>query len=148
MKVSDAMTSEVIAVGTGDSLREAVAKMTIHNVAQVSVLNDDGGLAGIITVRDVMMPLYPDQGDYVHDSVRSHDFEDMETNYAKVMKMAVTDVMTANPITVSSDDPVLKATSYMGLKNLRRIPVVDAGKQVGVLSIENVNSALFISNAG
>jgi len=59
--------------------------------------------------------------------------------------MKAGDVMTANPITVSSDDAVLKAASYMGLRNLRRIPVVNAGKQVGILSIENINNALFLN---
>jgi CBS domain-containing protein len=62
-----------------------------------------------------------------------------------MLKMKVADVMTANPVTVSSSDSVLKAASFMGLKNLRRIPVVNDGKQVGILSIENINNALFLN---
>lgn len=145
MKVREAMSSEVVSLSKDDTLHQAVAQMVMHNSAQVTVADGDGKLIGIVTVRDVMMPLYPDQGDYVHDSLHARDFEAMEENYGKVLDMKVGDVMTANPVSVSPDDSVLKAASFMGLKNLRRIPVVNDGKQVGILSIENINNALFLN---
>jgi len=145
MKVSEAMSSEVVSVAKDDTLKVAVSKMVMHNCPQVTVADADGNLVGIVTVRDVMLPLYPDHGEYVHDNIHARDFEEMEDNYAKVLDMTAGDVMTANPITVASDDAVLKAASYMGLKNLRRIPVVNDGKQTGILSIENINNALFLN---
>jgi len=145
MKVFEAMSSEVISVVRDDSLKTAVSKMVMHNCPQVTVEDSDGNLIGIVTVRDIMMPLYPEQGEYVHDSLHARDFEAMENNYGKVLEMTAGEVMTANPITVSSDDSVLKAASYMGLKNLRRIPVVNDGKMAGILSIENINNALFLN---
>jgi CBS domain-containing protein len=51
--------------------------------------------------------------------------------------------MTRNPLTVGSCDPILEAASYMGLKNFRRIPVVDKDKLVGMLSIGDINRGLF-----
>ncbi len=145
MKVRMPMSSEVVSVSKDDTLHTAVAKMVMHNCAQVTVADNDGNLIGIVTVRDVMMPLYPGQGDYVHDSLHARDFEAMEENYGKVLEMKAGDVMTANPVNVSPDDSVLKAASFMGLKNLRRIPVAEDGKQVGILSIENINNALFLN---
>ncbi|MFC1542608.1 CBS domain-containing protein [Pseudomonadota bacterium] len=145
MKVSQVMSSEVVSVSKDETLKAAVSQMVMHNCAMVTVADDDGHLIGIVTVRDIMLPLYPDQGEYVHDSLHARDFEAMEENYGKVLEMKVADVMTANPVTVSSSDSVLKAASFMGLKNLRRIPVVDDGAMVGILSIENINNALFIN---
>jgi len=55
-------------------------------------------------------------------------------------------VMTPNPMTVYSDMPVLKAASFMGLKNLRRIPVVDDGKLTGIVSIGDINRGMFIEH--
>ncbi len=145
MKVRDAMSSEVVSISKSDTLHTAVSQMVMHNCAQVTVADDDGKLIGIVTVRDVMLPLYPEQGEYVHDSLHARDFEAMEENYTKVLAMTAGDVMTANPVHVSPDDSVLKAASFMGLKNLRRIPVAVDGKQVGILSIENINNALFLN---
>jgi CBS domain-containing protein len=51
--------------------------------------------------------------------------------------------MSQNPLTVAPHDPVLEAASYMGLKNLRRMPVVDKGTRVGMLSIGDINRGLF-----
>jgi len=145
MKVREAMSTEVVSLSRDDTLHKAVSQMVMHNCPQVTVADADGKLIGIVTVRDVMMPLYPEQGDYVHDSLHARDFEAMEENYAKVLDMKVGDVMTANPVSVSPEDSVLKAASFMGLKNLRRIPVVADGKQAGMLSIESINNALFLN---
>lgn len=145
MKVSEAMSSEVVSLSKNDTLHKAVARMVMHNCPLVTVADDAGKLIGIVTVRDIMMPLYPDQGDYVHDSLHARDFEAMEENYGKVLEMKLADVMTVNPVSVSPNDSVLKAASFMGLKNLRRIPVVTEGRQVGILSIESINNALFLN---
>jgi len=82
----------------------------------------------------------------VHDSLGARDFEGMEEGYNKVLEKTVSDVMTANPVSVSADDPILKALSFMGLRNLRRIPVVDGSKLVGVVTIEAINGAMFIEH--
>ena len=55
----------------------------------------------------------------------------------------VEEIMSQNPLTVTTQDPVLEAASYMGLKNFRRMPVVDKGTLVGMLSIGDINRGLF-----
>ena len=60
--------------------------------------------------------------------------------------MKVEDVMSRNPLTVRPDDPVLEVASYMGLKNFRRIPVVeDKGRLVGMVTIADINRGLFFA---
>ena len=51
--------------------------------------------------------------------------------------------MSLNPLTVTPRTPVLEAASYMGLKNFRRIPVVDKGVLVGMVSVGDINRGLF-----
>ena len=69
----------------------------------------------------------------------------MEEGYPDVMKKPVSDIMTKNPLTVSPQDPILQAASYMGLKHFRRIPVEENGKLVGMISIGDQNRGLFFS---
>jgi len=145
MLVRDVMTSGVKAVKKEDTLRKVVIDMIQRHCGSVPVIGDDGELVGIVTLRDVLLPLYPNYGEYIHDNVHSRDFEEMQDGYPTVMKMTAGEVMTANPFTVSPEEPILKAASYMGLKNLRHIPVAEDGKLKGVVTIGDINQALFFS---
>lgn len=48
--------------------------------------------------------------------------------------MRMRDVMTKNPITVGSETPIAEAKRIMKEKNIRRLPVVDKGKLVGIVT--------------
>jgi CBS domain-containing protein len=144
MLVHDVMSTGVVTAKKTDTVRSVVVKMLGRNCGAIPVVEDDNRLVGMVTVRDVMLPLYPNYGDYIHDNVRSRDFIEMEEGYPEVLTKKVEEIMSANPLTVSPNDPVLQAASYMGLKNFRRIPVVEKGKLVGIVSIGNINRSLFL----
>jgi CBS domain-containing protein len=143
MLVHEVMSTGVVTARKTDTVRSAVIKMLSRHCASVPVIEDDGHLVGIVTLRDVLLPLYPNYGDYIHDNVHSRDFVEMEEGYPEVLAKKVEEVMSVNPMTVSPSDPVLQAASYMGLKNFRRIPVVERGKLVGIVSVGDVNRGLF-----
>ena len=143
MLVHEVMSTGVVTARKTDTVRSAVIKMLSRHCASVPVIEDDGRLVGIVTLRDVLLPLYPNYGDYIHDNVHSRDFVEMEEGYPEVLAKKVEDVMSINPMTVSPNDPVLQAASYMGLKIFRRIPVVERGKLVGIVSVGDVNRGLF-----
>ncbi|MDX8405375.1 MAG: CBS domain-containing protein [Mariprofundus sp.] len=146
MKVSDVMTHGSLNCKAGDTLHDATQKMVMRRCGSLPVVDDEDAnkLIGIITIRDTMMPLYPNFGEYIHDASSARDFEEMEENYKRVMCMKVKEVMTPNPMSVRPDMPVLKAASFMGLKNLRRMPVEEDGKLVGMVSIGDINRGMFI----
>lgn len=52
--------------------------------------------------------------------------------------MKIRDVMTWNVITVSGDTPIMEARKIMEVHNVRRLPVVDRGKLVGMVSKERI----------
>jgi acetoin utilization protein AcuB len=52
--------------------------------------------------------------------------------------MKVRDVMTWNVVTVSSDTPIMEARKIMDAHNIRRLPVIDKGKLVGMVSKERI----------
>jgi len=97
----------------------------------------------MVILRGVFLPLYPNYGDYIHDNVHSRNFVEMEEGYPEALGRKVEEIMSQNPLTVTPQDPVLEAASYMGLKNFRRMPVVDKGTLVGMLSIVGINRGLF-----
>jgi len=143
MVVRDVMSTGVLTVKKTDTVRSVVMKMLNRDCGAIPVVGEDNNLLGMVTVRDVMLPLYPNYGDYIHDSVHSRDFVEMEEGYPAVLAKKVEEVMSINPLTVTPGDPILQAASYMGLKNFRRIPVVEKGRLVGMVSIGDINRGLF-----
>jgi len=55
--------------------------------------------------------------------------------------MRIRDVMTRDPITVDSDTLILDALRIMREKNIRRLPIVDKGKLVGIVTQKDLNEA-------
>jgi CBS domain-containing protein len=143
MIVRDVMATGVLYARPSDEVRSVVTKMLSRHCGAVPVVDDDHALLGMVAVRDVLLPLYPNFGDYVHDNVHSRNFLDMEEGYVAVLAKKVEEVMSRNPRTVSPEDPVLKAASLMGVHNFRRMPVVEDGQLVGMVSIGDINRGLF-----
>jgi len=147
MRVHDVMSTGIVTALKSDTVRSVVVKMMNRNCGAIPVVEVDGRLVGMVTLRDVLLPLYPNYGDYLHDNVHSRDFVEMESGYPEVLGRKVEEIMTPNPLTVGPGDPILEAASYMGLKNFRRIPVVDRQTLVGMLSIGDINRGLFFESA-
>ena len=146
MQVRDLMTTGVLTVHETDDVQAVVTKMLNRQCGAIPVIEGDMALVGLVAIRDILLPLYPNCGDYIHDNIQGRDFVEMEGGYAALMSRQVAQIMTRKPFTVAPDDPVLKAASYMGLKHLRRIPVVDNARLVGMISISDINRGLFLAH--
>ena len=123
MLVQDVMSTGVVTARRNDSVRAVVTKMLSRHCGAIPVVEDGEVLIGMVTLRDVLIPLYP--------------------NYADVLSQRVEEVMSVNPLTVSPRTPVLEAASYMGVKNFRRMPVVEKQALVGMVSVGDINRGLF-----
>ncbi len=143
MLVHEVMSTGLVTAKKTDTVRSVVIKMMNRQCGAIPVVEGDNQLVGMVTLRDVLLPLYPNYGDYIHDNVHSRNFVEMEDGYSEGLAGKVEEIMSQNPLTVAPHDPVLEAASYMGLKNFRRIPVVDKGRLVGMVSIGDINRGLF-----
>ncbi|MGA2367826.1 MAG: CBS domain-containing protein [Dehalococcoidia bacterium] len=52
--------------------------------------------------------------------------------------MKIKDIMTWNVVTVTSDTPIMEARKVMETHKIRRVPVVDKGKLVGVVTLDRI----------
>lgn len=113
----DQKPTRVISVRPDDKVVTALALMRDNRVRAVLVL-DDARLAGIVTQGDCAIKvLLPGL--------------DAKITFIK-------DVMTANPMTVKLADPLEACMGLMVERTFRHLPVVDAGKVVGVVSIGDI----------
>jgi CBS domain-containing protein len=74
MLVHEVMSTGLVMVKRTDTIRSAVMKMMNRHCGSLPVVEGDNQLVGMVTLRDVLIPLYPNYGDYIHDNVHSRSF--------------------------------------------------------------------------
>jgi len=142
MLVKEIMTGSPRTVTPETGLLEVVSLMCLYRYSGLPVIAD-GKMVGFIAEKDVLHKLFPTLEDMMEDGLGSADFNGMMGKYRDVVNLKVRDLMTTNVISVSPDDHVLKAASTMVRNRFRRIPVAEAGKLVGIMSLGDVHKALF-----
>jgi CBS domain-containing protein len=126
------------------SVREAAIQMCFNKISGMPVINDNRDIVGVISEKDILHKMYPGVHEFMQDGVFS--FEDLETEYRDIINLRVEEIMTGRVFTVSPEIPVLRAASIMFLNKIRRIPVAEGKKLVGIISIGDVHKALFKKN--
>ena len=104
----------LIQVRSGDMVVDALFQMRNNKVRSVLVL-DDGVLVGIVTQGDCAIKVLLPGLD------------------AKITP--VSHIMTQNPVTVSPEDLLENCMYMMVTRGFRHLPVLNAGKVIGVISI-------------
>ena len=112
MKVKDLMTSDPAKVGPDDVIAKAATLMKQEDCGAIPVVRD-GMLIGIITDRDIT----------IRGVAAGRD--------AKTTK--VSEIMSADPITIGPDADIAEAATLMAKSQVRRLPVVDKGQLLGIL---------------
>jgi CBS domain-containing protein len=107
----------LIHVRSGDMVVEALRQMRDNRVRSVLVIDDDV-LVGIVTQGDCAIKVLLPGLD--------------------AKQTPVGQVMTGKPVTVKPDDPLDGCMAMMAERGFRHLPVLDAGKVVGVISIGDV----------
>ena len=106
--------SEVLTVEASTTVREAVALLAERKIGALPVVSG-GAVAGIMSERDIIYCLKSDG--------------------AAVLDWPVDRIMTAPAITVETDQQIMSALSLMTRRRIRHLPVVEAGRIVGIVSI-------------
>lgn len=115
MKVRDLMNPHVVCLSTTDSTALAARLLSRHNVGSVPVCTSDGRLRGIVTDRDIVLRCIAAEEDPAQTPVR--------------------EIMTRGCYTVGPEDDCRQATRIMATRQIRRLPVVEGGRLVGMLSL-------------
>ena len=118
MLVKDVMTRNVISVSRDTPLREAAEIMSDNHIGCL-VVKTGGKVSGIITDRDILI--------FIADS--SHRNIDL---------YKVKDAMTDYVITVRPDNPIEKAVKLMTDNRIKKIPVVDDERLVGIITMSDI----------
>jgi CBS domain-containing protein len=122
IKAKELMNMSVVVISKDEDICEAMRMMALNNITGLPVIRDDGTLVGIITEKDVLMLL-------------CENLDDVKTDHP-VGK--VEDFMTRNVICFTPEDDVSDIAECLSLNNFRRVPILDDGKLVGIISRRDV----------
>jgi CBS domain-containing protein len=113
--------NQIFSVAPGDSVLRAIEIMATRHVGALLVMNE-GALLGIISERDYARKV-------ILKSRSSHD-------------TPVSDIMTSPAVSVTPDDTVHRCMQLMTEGRFRHLPVLKAGRVVGMLSIGDLVKAV------
>ncbi|MGW4484692.1 CBS domain-containing protein [Amycolatopsis sp. NPDC004368] len=121
MRIADLLRTKGAAVATvapGTTVTELLAGLARHNVGAMVVVTPEGGIAGIVSERDVVRRLN-EHGPTVLDG-------------------PVADIMTKLVASAGPEDSVDALSVLMTERRIRHVPVLDDGRLAGIVSIGDV----------
>jgi CBS domain-containing protein len=146
--VRDIMDSNPATVQRDTPVEEVVTLLRKHGLPGVPVVDGHGRCVGIVTEADMVLP--DDQGDlhiphYINlfgGTVFLEPLGRFEQRLRKAFASTAEDMMTRDPDTVGPDTSVKEAARLIHETGHNRLPVVEDGRLVGVVTRLDVLGAL------
>lgn len=126
MKVKDCMCQNVCTCKPNASISDVAKLMGENHIGCVPVCDDIGGVVGVLTDRDILLRTVAC---------------DKDSNTTKA-----SDIMTTNVKWCSSETDIKDASKMMCDCQVKRIPIVDNNRIVGIITLGDIASNKDISN--
>ncbi|MCB0075994.1 MAG: CBS domain-containing protein [Anaerolineales bacterium] len=127
MRLADVMTDEVFFLTPTDSVQQAAAAMRDLNVGIVPICDDEQRLLAVVTDRDLALRVLAE---------------------GKDGSTPLDEVASADPVAGQKEWEVSSAIEIMSEKQIRRLPVVEGGKLIGIVSLGDISVHGTTSGAG
>lgn len=138
MKVCDVMQIDVVAIPAG-SPYETVARILHQNgKSGAPVVDVDGGLIGTVSEKDLFRILYPHYRSYYEHPECYADLEERELKINEIRNHPVELFMSREVVTISPNAPVMRAGAIMLARGINRLPVVENGRVIGIVSRSDI----------
>jgi CBS domain-containing protein len=118
MKVSEIMTTDITVAERDTTVEEIATFMRDENVGAIPIVDEDNSLEGIVTDRDIVIRCI--------------------ANGRDPAECTAEDIMSDDCQSVDPETDVEEAARMMAEKQIRRLPIVEDGELVGMLSIGDV----------
>ena len=118
MVVKELMTSGVVTVEPNSSAALAARLLARHNVGALPVCGPDGRLRGMVTDRDIILRCVAPEDDPAQTMVK--------------------DIMSRGCAFAAPDMDCAQAGALMARSQVRRLPVVEGGRVVGILALSDL----------
>lgn len=147
MRVADVMSERVFKVRPETTVAEVAQLLVERQISAVPVVDAEDRVIGIITERDLMRRVEigtvpPPAGEAAGFAERTS----RAAAYVKAHGTTAGEIMTPKVLTVTKETPLLDVADLMEKWRIKRVPVVEADRLVGIISRLDLVRALCIQN--
>ncbi len=145
MKARDIMSTNLVTISPEATIENAARLMADENISGIPVINNEGEMVGMISEGDLLgkhkqisPPAYIEfLGGIFFTESQDKYFEDIKRHVATHVK----DLMTEKVISINPDTPLEEIATIMFENKIKRLPVLEDGELVGIVSRADVVKA-------
>jgi CBS-domain-containing membrane protein len=146
MKASDVMVRDVITVKPEATAQEVAVLLLKNRISGLPVVDAGGKLIGIVTEGDLLHRT--EAGTDVRRSLLASLFtskESLAAEFVKSHSRKVSDIMTRNVVVAPPATSLRDIATLLEKNGIKRVPIIDDGKLVGIVSRANLIQALAVA---
>lgn len=140
------MNTEVITILSGTPYREVERMLREKNISGAPVVDEQGNVIGLVSEKDLFRVLYPFYRSFYENPELYSDFEEREHKAGDVADHPVERFMSSKVWSIEPDIPLMRAGAIMLARGIHRMPVMESGKLVGIITRRGVYRAVFEMN--
>lgn len=146
MQAQDVMTTEVTTIAADATVQEAARRMLERRISALPVMDGKNRLIGIVSEGDLVRRA--ELGTDIERSWWLRAFaEDVVRDYLNTHGGSVSNVMTSPAVSVEPATPLREVARLLEKHRIKRVPVLEAGRLVGILSRADLVRQLAVAPA-
>jgi len=143
MNVSDIMRTQVFFLSPSDTVMHAARELIVNDVESALVRDDDGKVVGLVSERDLLQAVLPNISELM-EAGGVRDFNDILELCRSHSEVRIEAIMTTALQTVGPNMGLVQALGSMLAQRHRRLPVMDDGKAVGIVTQRDLLRHVFV----
>ena len=138
MQAKDIMTVNVISVTEDTPVHEVVGLLLKHRISAVPVIDSERHVIGIVSEGDLLRPEGNERIAVERPWWLEAVFAGKSVEFKKSDARTVSTVMTRDVFTVAGDTPLNEIAQILESQHIKRVPVLEKGRLVGIVSRANL----------
>jgi CBS domain-containing protein len=148
MTIDQVMKTEVITINKNKTYKEAIKILFDNKISGAPVVDDNGNVVGMFSEKDVFKVLYPFYKSFYEHPEEYTDPETREHKALEIQNYKVERLMVTNLISIHPKEKVMAAGGLMLAKGIHRLPVIEDGKMIGIVTRRDIYHSILKRELG
>lgn len=145
------MQAEVVTIGPDATVRELADLLATSKVSGVPVVDAGGTVVGVVTEGDIVLQdaglHFPHYIQFLDSTIYLESVSKFEERFRRTFGIKVADIMSSEVVSIAPDASVYDVASLMADSGVNRVPVLEEGRLVGIITRGDVVRAIASAQA-